>query len=129
MSIGGVSVSIPPMARSGRGGPVVPTKDGKLSDEEKKIAVDRLNGFEAANGKELTCDVCATTLWVLNDYVLGMPSDSPLGPFGARFRTPALGLICTGCGQMKTFSAVRMGIKPLLEADIPPETGGESNGD
>jgi hypothetical protein len=91
----------------------VPEKDGKLTNEEKALVVGKLNGYEAANGRELVCDVCASTLWFVNDVLFGMPSDSPLGPIGSRIRTPSVGLICSGCGQIKLFAARKLGVDPL----------------
>lgn len=102
-----------PKLAVGLGESLVPSKDGKLSFEETSRIVEKLNAYEAANGRELACDVCGSTLWFVNDVLLGMHSDSPLGPIGSKHRTPAVSLHCTGCGQMKLFAAKQLGVEPL----------------
>ena len=86
----------------------MPARDGKLSEDERKTILESLS----VHGT-IACDVCDSTDWVLNRYLVGLTSDRPNIALDGGVRTPAATIICSTCGQMKMFAAIKVGISPI----------------
>lgn len=88
----------------------MPHESGKLTDAEFQSCNDKFEGFEKKQGRDLRCEVCDGISWGLNEYLMGLPTDSASGVWGSRARLPLLAYSCVNCGNTKLFPAAGWGI-------------------
>jgi predicted nucleic-acid-binding Zn-ribbon protein len=86
----------------------MPDEQGKLSEQEQKLASDWLT----SRVKNWICPCCETNSWLLSDVVSSVSSHPDIGVFGKRKVTPFVQLVCSNCGYTRIHNAVLMGIVP-----------------
>jgi 5-methylcytosine-specific restriction endonuclease McrA len=96
----------------------MPDPDGKLTPDDYRKAGEFFNELEKKAGKELACEVCGNTIWVINTHLLGQRTDS-LDVVGPHLRFPSVMFFCRECGNQKFFVAQKVGIMPLGTPYIP----------
>jgi hypothetical protein len=93
-------------------------KDGKLSQEEKKVVVQWIARHQSAT-KNL-CPICNSDKWIIGDHLvqpLTLSGDKGIMLGGVGY--PQVLLISDPCGYTRFFNAVLMGV-----AAAAPKEGG-----
>ena len=96
----------------------MPDKDAKLTEEEKKDAIDWIE-HRAPN---LTCTVCGQKHFTIGEHAVSTLIHGGKGFILGGSAYPQIMVICTNCGHTIHFNAVLMGIfkREETKGEEPP---------
>ena len=93
----------------------MPDRDGLLSEEERKAAIEWMTTNKAIK----PCPACDFQQWNIGDRVGLISISASMFAVGAGY--PAILVFCARCGYMRIHSAIMMGILRSGDTNTKPE--------